>query len=379
MYVTLKMIYSWPMDSAYLDSEDNYVKVSKEPPNNVLTYRRQVWHSSTQKILMETYRLAFIIVFGIIALIWVFIPLYNALHKLLFKVVYPPMEDADSEKGYSSLKSVMTYVPLLNINKEKFICAYMEGMQPENRPVLVRSTPEDKDDLTSYVPIEYQRKVLSIVKYYENKDKQRRPPTQNIDQDLIKFIINMPSAPETDSKVAIRQSINSSSSQRPPSLDGNEHIDYTRNSSIAPTPTFANTADLSGKFSFWDNSVLRRSLSQNKREDGEEKDDLEKAELIAGLRTSMLLNSAGSTKTNAVVPDGVAARPNRKVQKKQFMQVSNKDASSMSISQDMARLYGSGSNSNSIDSVDREKQTFSNKNSYRIVLKPINRVEPASF
>lgn len=175
MYITLRLIYSWPMDSSYEASPGEFKKVNKYPNPAVLTYTVQDWHTSSQKALLPVYLIAFYVVLAGLIVTWIVLPLGSFTYRLLFKIHYP-VSDANTT-SFDDSKSVKAYVPLLKIGSEKFLCSYVDRIQAAHRPVLIRSIPEDKDDLSSYVPMEHQQKVLSIVKYYDDDDYEAQKST----------------------------------------------------------------------------------------------------------------------------------------------------------------------------------------------------------
>jgi len=409
MYITLRMIYSWPMDNAYKNNDGDYVKIDKYPPYNVLTYQAQDWHTDSQKSLIQLYKICFIVVAVVTALLWIFIPLYQFVSRMFCKTVYP-QSDAEGV-GFSKLQSVMAYVPLLKVSRERFICSYMEGIQPQNRPVLLRSTPEDKDDLSSYVPIEYQQLVLSIVKHYDddNNDddnKMRRIIANNDDRDHIKYIISVPPSPTKDQRaqvlsLSVREeaSLNREFASMPLAVK-------TSNTSAAGKNNSHHTTSSTNMSNVWDPSTMR-SLLQHSKNNIKSSDvfgpsststdsDAPLSINVSTPRTSgkfpaFFPGKSPAVKDNSVMPEGVLVRPNRKVSKKQFVEVNQPEASPFYISTELADSYESKYPSDSPTALSSHLNQMLNrppgaagvpprpmrKGSYRVVLRPINRIEPS--
>lgn len=163
------------MDSSYEVSPGVFKKVNKFPSLAVFTYTVQDWHTSSQESLLPVYLIAFYVVLAGLIVTWILLPLGSFTHRLFFKIHYPVSDE--NSTSFDTAKSVKAYVPLLKIGIEKFLCSYVDRIQATHRPMLIRSVPEDKDDLSSYVPMEYQQKVLSIVKYYDDDDYEAQKPT----------------------------------------------------------------------------------------------------------------------------------------------------------------------------------------------------------
>ena len=290
------------------------MKVYKFPYPSVFQYDIQDWHTPSQKALIPAYRIVFFVVFVFVVVAWVILPLFEFIRRMFFKVKLT-FGDSD-DVPYSDLKSAMAYVPLLSVGTEKFLCSYMERIQPHHRPILMRSTPEDKDDLSSYVPIEYQQKVLSIVKYYGDDDDGEG------DEEAFHFR-SLPMKQEPERHTA-------SSSQIP---------------SRSTSPLKLNLADI-----YSNSSDSPPRLNHSKEE---------------GKRSSFLNPSA----MNTVAPDSIH-RPNRKVQKKVVMEINN-PTTDLPLGNESKHFDAAPM---PVLPVENGKYS-SNRKAYRFVLKPTNKIE----
>lgn len=168
MYVTYRFIYSWPMDSAYLNENNEYEKVDKFPPYAIFLFGGvQDWHTDNQQRVLPFYRAGLFVVAVFAIILWIIVPLCRMFRKL-FCYVIKVVGDSQGIP-FSSLPKISAYVPITTTpDHEKFIISYTSDMLAKNRPSFIRANPEDRDDLSYYVPSQFQPHVLSIVKYYGN-------------------------------------------------------------------------------------------------------------------------------------------------------------------------------------------------------------------
>ena len=327
MYITLRLIYSWPMDSSYQSSPGVFKKVNKFPSPAVFTYRVQDWHTSSQKTLLPVYLIAYYVVMAGLIVTWVVLPLASATYRFFFKMKYSTSDD-NNPTSFEKSMSVKAYVPLLKIGSEKFLCSYVERIQPTHRPMLVRSIPEDKDDLSSYVPIEHQQRVLSIVKYYDDGDYEAQKSTGR--KESRKKAIPVPVAltpPGSPHKKLNLADIN---------LLPEEKQNFLR---LSPR-------DKGGSYS------IENKLS---------------------IEVSRKLNSPlPPSKVNTVVPERSSAHHNRKVQKRLIMNIPTMPLADTNNHTDDLDNSANTSNKNN----NNNNNNFSLPNSYRINLQPLNRVQP---
>ena len=93
LVVSLRHIYSWPMDEVQLNNNNNtltFERVNKSPPDNFLMMTVQSWHDSSQREFLLPYKVVTIIACVLTVSFWLLEPLLAALNKLLcrtFKVM----------------------------------------------------------------------------------------------------------------------------------------------------------------------------------------------------------------------------------------------------------------------------------------------------
>jgi hypothetical protein len=89
MGVTLRYIYSWPMDSAYLNDSGVYEKVDKLPPVNLLEVGLQPWMGAGQRAVLPAYRITMLCVTAVCLYSWVLDPLLTAVRRLFCRYHSP--------------------------------------------------------------------------------------------------------------------------------------------------------------------------------------------------------------------------------------------------------------------------------------------------
>jgi len=172
MGVTLAYIYSWPMDSVYVNSDGNYEKVDKQAPLNILATTPQPWMSTGQREVLPIYRIATIIVILMAIWEWLIDPIIRSFRKLFCREV--DIHGDATDITFTSITKTPAYVPVSTFKKEKYLCSYIKDLLPKNRPRLIRPNKHDIDDLSHYVPRRFQPHVLSIVKFYgDNPDEEK--------------------------------------------------------------------------------------------------------------------------------------------------------------------------------------------------------------
>eukprot|EP01038_Epipyxis_sp_PR26KG_P016436 gene16436-22409_t len=173
MYVSLRFIYSWPMDSAYEYDKSLHLfkKVDKFPSYRVWTLTGQEWHTEQQKQILPIY---LICAYGIAIITigkWIILPFISWLKDLFLTESFED-EVSDSEpQSFSKIAKILSYVPITTgPGNEKFILCNTKDMMPNNRPTLLRYSIHERDDLSYYIPEKYHHKVLSIVKYFDDEE-----------------------------------------------------------------------------------------------------------------------------------------------------------------------------------------------------------------
>lgn len=163
MFVTMRFIYSWPMDDVFWNGSA-YEVVDKAPPYNFFTMKTQPWMSDGQKHIFYSYKTLLILV----CLTTLHILILQPFGQWLFTFLCKSIRIAgvvDSMK-FSSVESIRIYYPMLRYQEEQYLCSYAKNVLPRHRPVLIDSNNIMKDDLSVYVPVDLQQKVLSIVQYF---------------------------------------------------------------------------------------------------------------------------------------------------------------------------------------------------------------------
>jgi hypothetical protein len=173
MVASLRFIYSWPMDSAFLDTDGSYTKVDKKPLWFFWTYKAEDWMDPGQQETIRMYRIVTVVVTFITVYIWILDPIGHLIFRL-FCYEYDEVGDA-SETKFTSVKTPC-YAPTTTHEGEHYLCSFVEDMQPRHRPQLIRPFVGDTDDLSRYIDLKEQKRILSIVKYYGDKPDLENPP-----------------------------------------------------------------------------------------------------------------------------------------------------------------------------------------------------------
>jgi hypothetical protein len=163
MFVTMRFIYSWPMDDVFWNGA-TFEVVDKSPPYNFLTIQIQPWMSEGQKHIFYSYKTLLILVCLTTLHILILQPFGQWMFNFLCKSIRIAGE-MDSMK-FSSVESIRIYYPMLRYQEEQYLCSFAKNVLPRHRPVLIDSNNIMKDDLSVYIPVESQKKVLSIVQYF---------------------------------------------------------------------------------------------------------------------------------------------------------------------------------------------------------------------
>jgi hypothetical protein len=180
MYVTIRFIYSWPMDGVYWNGEEFEV-VNKYPAYQFSYLHAERWQSEGQKSVIYQYRAC--LYFTLAAAIYLIVvePCYLIFHELFFKVL--PSEGECSDSPFSLLQGVDIYFPTAKHEGRPFLAVHAIDVLPRHIPAVHGPTENlsaassgsshliDIDqDLSEYIPKEKRSKVLSIVQYFGKKD-----------------------------------------------------------------------------------------------------------------------------------------------------------------------------------------------------------------
>lgn len=221
MFITNRFIYSWPMDEAFVhdmnttsNTTTTIIEKVNKYPDRIYFYLspNESWQSRDQQRLLFIYQIATAIICLLVIYLWIIYPLIKAFRQLFFKQVNI-LGDA-SNAAFSSLSLAFAFVPIIEVNKASYIYADTSMMLPQHKPALSLSNEEihlinnkyleakeskksntyaindvdasqldkamqrgDVRDISKYIPQEYHRKVLAIVKWYDDS-------MQNISKDV---------------------------------------------------------------------------------------------------------------------------------------------------------------------------------------------------
>lgn len=84
------------------------------------------------------------------------------------------------------------------------MCSYLDNVRDNHKASFIRPLPNDKDNISDYVPIEYQKYVLSIVKYYGDSDDNMLSVVDKVEQGLFKGMKFPPPMPIQDAMLMNR-------------------------------------------------------------------------------------------------------------------------------------------------------------------------------
>jgi hypothetical protein len=208
MFVTMRFIYSWPMDDVYWNGT-SFEVVDKSPPYNFLTIQIQPWMSDGQKHIFYSYKTLLILVCLTTLHILILQPFGQWMFTFLCKSIRIAGE-TDSMK-FSSVESIRIYYPMLRYRDEQYLCSFAKNVLPRHRPVLIDSNNIMKDDLSVYVPVDIQKKVLSIVQYFGVDPIVQYEEKKIIDVDDLQTLASK-TLPKPKSKKVLAMSMNDSMS-----------------------------------------------------------------------------------------------------------------------------------------------------------------------
>jgi hypothetical protein len=144
MFVTLRFIYSWPMDSAIKIGDETFRYVSKFPSINIWQYKIQDWQTSDQQKMLQIYKICTFLILSI-AIFYVFVlPFLVEIKKLLFY----HLKFVGSGQGipFSSVQRIPVYIPIV---QKCFICSHLIDVLPHHMPEFFRPDENEFDLYTS--------------------------------------------------------------------------------------------------------------------------------------------------------------------------------------------------------------------------------------
>ncbi|RYH05485.1 hypothetical protein EON65_44565 [archaeon] len=165
MYVSMRFIYSWPMDEVFIREDGEFEKVNKFPIFGVWGLNLQSWQSEGQKRIFYSYKICLFLIAATAFIVWIFVPAYHFFRRMF---CYNYKEIGQSQGiPFSKLSRVSVYEPCIQTNERNYLCCQSLGVLSKHRPsVLVVAGPADPLDLSEYVPPQHRMFSLSIVKYY---------------------------------------------------------------------------------------------------------------------------------------------------------------------------------------------------------------------
>ena len=169
MIVSLRFIYSWPMDGVwYRDDDDSYMIVNKLPPLSLFIFTQQPWMSHGQQRILIPYKIATIIVIIITLFIWIFQPILLALYDLFYTEDHVVGDTQNID--FSTVHFIPVYCPTISFKNNTYMCSYLDNVRENHRASFIRPLPNDRDNIADYIAPECQKHVLSVVKYYRDEN-----------------------------------------------------------------------------------------------------------------------------------------------------------------------------------------------------------------
>lgn len=200
MIASLRFIYSWPMDDVWRREDGSYEIVNKIAPISLFTYTRQKWMTTGQQRILQPYQISTILVLIIVISIWVVQPICNTIYHIFF--IDDHLEVGDSQNiDFSTVPFIPVYCPTITFRNNTYMCSYLDNVRDNHKASFIRPLPNDKDNISDYVPIEYQKYVLSIVKYYGDGDDS---VVDKVEQGLFKGMNIPPPMPIQDAMLMNR-------------------------------------------------------------------------------------------------------------------------------------------------------------------------------
>lgn len=164
MFVSMRFIYSWPMDEAW-DNHGVFQKVDKYPNFGVWGLNLQEWQSVGQKRIFYAYKICLFLTASVAVIVWIVIPGFVKLRKLFCYVV--DMVGESQKIPFSTIKNIDIYEPMIQTDERNYLCSHTIDVLQKHRPSVLVPGPSDPVDLSYHIPVQHRPFVLSIVKYYE--------------------------------------------------------------------------------------------------------------------------------------------------------------------------------------------------------------------
>lgn len=202
MIASLRFIYSWPMDDVWRRQDGSYEVVNKIAPISIFTYTQQRWMTTGQQQILQPYKIATIIVIIIVISIWIIQPICNEIYHIFFIDDHHLVVGDSQNINFSMVPFIPVYCPTITFRNNTYMCSYLENVQDNHKASFIRPLPNDRDNISDYVPIEYQKYVLSIVKYYGDDDNMLS--IDKVEQGMFKGMVLPPPMPIKDAMMMNR-------------------------------------------------------------------------------------------------------------------------------------------------------------------------------
>lgn len=158
------MLISDPFLQVTALSDGSLAFVDKDPPLSPFAMRPQEWFTESQQEIFGPYRTCF----AIIAIMSLYMWIVEPFSKFMFRMFCYNLKIASntSTVPFTAVPSINIYFPtLLNWDK-KYLSSFSKFVLFRHRPKFIDAMSMEKDDLSTYVPISTQPKVLSVVKFF---------------------------------------------------------------------------------------------------------------------------------------------------------------------------------------------------------------------
>jgi len=163
MYVSIRLIYSWPMDDVYWNGSAFEV-VNKYPSPNFFILHTKYWHSQGQRDIFGHYYACLIFAFIVALYLLIIEPLAVYFRELFFRVI-KDVGDC-SEELFSALSEPEIYYPSAKTSGKPYLIVNEIAVPKNFRPVVFAGSNNEQYDLSGYVPIDKRHKVLSTVQCF---------------------------------------------------------------------------------------------------------------------------------------------------------------------------------------------------------------------
>eukprot|EP01031_Cornospumella_fuschlensis_P027375 gene27375-33065_t len=135
MYVSMRFIYSWPMDEIAVREDGQWEKVNKFPVFGVWELNLQSWQSDGQKRIFYSYKICLFLIAATAAIVWIILPSYRFFSRLF---CYNYKEIGQSQGiPFSKLPRVSVYEPCIQTEERNYLCSHAVGVAARHRPSVL--------------------------------------------------------------------------------------------------------------------------------------------------------------------------------------------------------------------------------------------------